>query len=74
MGDQAGGMRHAFWDNIEQRPLDWISDWDTRQVSEPSTRAWMIAATGRVWSTDRRLVAAGGSTLLCRPAARRPDR
>ena len=140
--------RHAFWDNIEQRPLDWISDWEHREASEPTTRVWvrfvptatfadlwvdacrslilidldswpsatrahlgdlehfaptieltarfigstlnepwllseasapvatggLVAGTGRIWTADRQLVAIGGSTLLCRPAVRRPDR
>ncbi len=148
MGDQAGPPRHPFWDNIEQRPTEWIHDWDNREASEPSTSAWvkfvptatfadpwvdacrslilidldswpsatrahlgdlehfaptievtarfigstsdepwllseasapaatggLIAGVGQIWTRDRQLVALGGSTLLCRPAARRPDR
>jgi acyl-CoA thioesterase II len=144
----AGAQRHAFWDNIEQRPTAWIDDWEHRTASEPATAAWvrfrptatfsdpwldacrslilidldswpstvrahtgdldhyaptielaarfagsaahdpwllseahapvatggLVLATGRIWTQDRRLVAVGGSTLLSRPAARRPDR
>jgi acyl-CoA thioesterase-2 len=145
---QDGPPRHPFWTNIEQRPLDWIDDWENREARDPSTSAWvrfvpratfadpwvdacrslilidldawpsatrahlgeldhfaptievtarfvgltadepwllseasapiadggLIAGVGRIWTRDRRLVALGGSTLLCRPAARRPDR
>ncbi len=148
LGVQDGPPRHPFWENIEQRPTDWIDDWENREASEPSTRAWvkfvptatftdpwvdacrslilidldswpsacrahlgdldhfaptievtarfigstadepwllseaaapvatggLVGATGQIWTRDRQLVALGGSTLLCRPAARRPDR
>jgi acyl-CoA thioesterase-2 len=148
LGDQDGPPRHRFWDNIEQRPTEWIDDWEHREVSEPTTRAWvrfvptatftdpwvdacrslilidldswpsacrahlgdlehfaptievtarfvgstadepwllseasapvatggLIAGSGQIWTRNRQLVALGGSTLLCRPAARRPDR
>ena len=147
LGVQDGSPRHPFWDNIEQRPTEWIDDWENREVSEPSTRAWvrfvpratfadpwvdacrslilidldswpsacrahlgdlehfaptievtarflgstadepwllseasapvatagLVAGVGQVWTLDRELVAVGGSTLLCRPAVRRPD-
>lgn len=139
---------HAFWSNVEQRPLGWIEDWDNREIQEPATSCWLqfvptstyddpwidagrplilidldawsassrahvgeldfyaptidvtarfvgsttreswllseaaapaagngiVAATGKIWTRDRKLVAIGGSTLLSRPAARRPDR
>lgn len=148
LGVRTGAPRHPFWSNIEQRPTDWIADWDDREPSEPSTCAWvrfvptatfadpwidagrslilidldswpaagrahvgdldhfaptievtarfmgstshepwllsragapvatggLIAGVGEVWTGDRTLVALGGSTLLCRPAVRRPDR
>ena len=148
LGDQAGPPSHPFWGNIEQRPTEWIDDWENREASEPSTRAWvkfvptatfvdpwvdacrslilidldswpsagrahigdlehfaptievtarfigstqnepwllseasapvatggLVAGVGQIWTRDRQLVALGGSTLLCRPAARRPDR
>lgn len=142
------GMPHPFWQNLEQRPLNWIADWAARTAAEPSVAAWdrfvptstfsdpwvdaarslilvdldswpsatrahvgelnhfaptievtarfigdtrqepwllseastpraadgLLASTAHVWNTRRELVAVGGSTLLCRPAARRPDR
>src|SRR5581483_7236295 len=30
-----------FWDNIEQRPLHWIGDWENREPGEPVFRGWM---------------------------------
>ena len=148
LGTPDGPPRHPFWGNIEQRPTEWIDDWENREVSEPSTRAWvkfvptatfadpwidacrslilidldswpsatrahlgdlehfaptieviarfigsttdepwllseasapvatggLVAGVGQIWTRDRQLVALGGSTLLCRPAMRRPDR
>ena len=41
LGVEDGRPRHPFWGNIEQRPTEWIDDWDTREASEPSTRAWV---------------------------------
>ena len=38
LGVQDGSPRHPFWDNIEQRPTEWIDDWESREVSEPSDR------------------------------------
>jgi len=142
------GRPHPFWNNLEQRPLAWIDDWDNREPGEPETACWtqfvptatyndpwidagrplvlidldswpatsrahtgelehyaptieltarflgstadeawllgearspaatdgIVVASSQVWTRDRRLVALGGSTLLCRPATRRPDR
>lgn len=48
--------------------------WLLSRACAPVASGGLIAATGEIWSEDRRLVALGGSTLLCRPAARRPDR
>lgn len=143
-----GEPPHAFWRNLEQRPLAWIEDWDNREPEEPATSCWvqfvptptyddpwidaarplilidldawsasvrahvgqldfyaptidvtarfigstaeepwllseaaapaagngLVAATGKIWNRDRQLVAIGGSTLLSRPSARRPDK
>jgi acyl-CoA thioesterase-2 len=148
MAGRTDVTRHPFWSNLEQRPLDWIVDWDTRMPSEPERQAWykfvptatfddpwvdaartlilidldswptvilahtgelehyaptielnarfigdsrddpwllgrarapvaangLVAASAEIWTIDQRLVAIGGSTLLCRPATRRPDR
>ena len=140
--------RHPFWHNLDQRPIDWIENWDDREASAPLKQVWyrfvagetfddpwvdagrslilidldawsatclahvgelevfaptievtarfgvdtrrepwllghaeaplategLVAATAEIWTPDGRLVAAGGSTLLCRPVMRRPDR
>ncbi len=34
------GRRHGFWDNFEERPVDWISDWDNRPVLDPVWQWW----------------------------------
>ncbi len=144
----ADGPRHPFWSNLDQRPLNWIQEWDDRAPSDPSVASWvrfvptatfvdpwidaarslilidldswpaatrahvgelevyaptievsarfiastvtepwllseattpraeggLIAATAQIWNRNLELVALGGSTLLCRPAVRRPDR
>jgi acyl-CoA thioesterase II len=31
---------HPFFGNLEQRPLDWVADWDGRPAGEPVHRAW----------------------------------
>ena len=33
-------LRFAFWENIEQRPVDWIANWDEREPSDPTHRGW----------------------------------
>lgn len=140
---------YEFWKRVEQRPLDWIADWDTTPPGEPIARSWnrfvdaethadawtdacrlltitdifgwicvgpahrmsdvmehfyaptielttrfvgdardepwllvdaeapvaaggVIIHRGEVWTSDGRLVAQGGSTLLCRPTAQQP--
>lgn len=142
-----GPAPHPFWLNFEQRPLNWIDDWDSRLAGEPHQQNWyrfvdgetfdepwldacrsvvvldvdswgsatrahagrlehfaptielavrfigdardqpwlfsdahapvaangLVAHAGTVWTRDEHLIATGGSTLLCRPAARRPD-
>ena len=140
---------YEFWKRVEQRPLEWISDWDNTPPGEPAVTSWnrfvdaethddhwtdacrlltiadifgwicvgpahrmsdvfehwyaptielttrfagdarsepwlLVAAEapvatggvilhrGEVWTTDGRLVAQGGSTLLCRPTVQQP--
>lgn len=48
--------------------------WLLSRAAAPVATDGLIAATGEIWSPSGRLLALGGSTLLCRPAARRPDR
>jgi acyl-CoA thioesterase II len=39
---QSGGERpqHAFFSNLEERPVEWISDWERRQGGDPIHRCW----------------------------------
>jgi acyl-CoA thioesterase-2 len=30
----------VFWDNLEQRPVDWIENWDEREPGAPTHRGW----------------------------------
>lgn len=48
--------------------------WLMGHAEAPVAASGLIGVTNRIWTTERRLVAVGGSTLLCRPAGRRPDR
>jgi acyl-CoA thioesterase-2 len=29
-----------FWRNLEERPIDWIDDWDAREPGDPRYRSW----------------------------------
>lgn len=49
-------------------------DWLLSKASTPRGSGGLMASAGEIWTRDLQLVALGGSTLLCRPAARRPDR
>ena len=138
---------HPFWENVEQRPVHFVDDWDARTAGDARNQCWyrfaegethadrwldacrslvvldveswaatvrahvgvleyfaptievtarfvgdtgrdawlfsdarapvatggLVAHAGEIWTEDGRLVTTGGSTLLCRPAARRPD-
>ncbi|HEV7887906.1 MAG TPA: thioesterase family protein [Acidimicrobiales bacterium] len=33
--------RFAFWDNIEQRAVDYVVDWDNRVAAEPEFMGWL---------------------------------
>ena len=48
--------------------------WLLSEARSPAATAGLINGTGHIWTTDLRIAATGGSTLLCRPATRRPDR
>ena len=49
---------------------EWLLGWGAAPVG----RAGVIGVASETWSDDGRLLAIGGSTLLCRPAPERPDR
>lgn len=48
-------------------------EWLFNRARVPVSTGGLMLASGEVWTADGLLVATGGSTLLCRPAARRPD-
>ncbi len=48
--------------------------WLLSRARTPRQTGGLIAATGDIWTPAGELVAVGGSTLLCRPVGRRPDR
>jgi acyl-CoA thioesterase II len=52
---------YPFWNNFEQRPLDWVADWDNREFTEPLYRNWMRfvgadAAADDAWTFAARLL------------------
>lgn len=49
------------------------SPWLLSEATSPRAVDGLIAHEGRVWAPSGEIVATGGSTLLCRPAAGRPD-
>jgi len=32
--------RYSFFGNVEERPTEWIEDWDNREPGEPRVRSW----------------------------------
>lgn len=48
--------------------VEWLLSWGAAPVG----RAGLIGVESETWSEDGRLLALGGSTLLCRPAPERP--
>lgn len=49
---------------------EWLLSWGAAPVG----RSGVIGVVSETWTDDGRLLAIGGSTLLCRPAPQRPDR
>ncbi len=47
--------------------------WLLGRAHAPLAASGLVAATAEIWTPGGRLVALGGSTLLCRPVERRPD-
>ncbi len=38
--DTTAAPQHAFFSNLEGRPLDWVADYDRRPAGEPVLRCW----------------------------------
>jgi acyl-CoA thioesterase-2 len=47
--------------------------WLFSDAHSPVAANGLVAHAGTIWTPDGRVIATGGSTLLCRPAALRPD-
>jgi acyl-CoA thioesterase II len=61
---QAPNLDVAVWFHRSDAESEWLlGDHDC-----PVAEGGLMGATGRVWSRDRRLLASGGSQLLCVPA------
>lgn len=61
---QAPNLDVAVWFHRSDAESEWLlADHDC-----PVAEGGLMGATGRVWSRDRRLLASGGSQLLCVPA------
>ena len=48
--------RYSFFGNVDERPTEWIDDWEHRKPGEP----------GAMSSGNGRLLASGGEQMLCR--------
>jgi acyl-CoA thioesterase len=55
-------VTYRFWENLDDRPIDWIANWQDREPSEPSYRAWMQYRPRATF--DDPFVDAGRSLLL----------
>lgn len=60
--EQSGAERpqHAFFSNLEERPVDWIPNWDHRPAGDPIVRCWYrfrpVPTFGDNWIDACRLV------------------
>jgi acyl-CoA thioesterase II len=60
--DRPRGPYHAFWSNFDERPLQWVDDWETREPTDPSFLSWFRYAPRDKF--DDPFVDAGRSLLL----------
>ena len=55
-----GASVYRFWDNFEQRPTEWVSDWANRRELAPVYENWMrftpVPGTHDVWLEAGRLL------------------
>jgi acyl-CoA thioesterase-2 len=40
LGGQQPGPYHRFWSNFDERPLQWMDNWEQREPGEPTFRSW----------------------------------
>jgi acyl-CoA thioesterase-2 len=61
-GDDPPGPYHRFWSNFDERPLQWIENWQEREPGDPSFRSWFRYVPRDTF--DDPFVDAGRSLLL----------
>jgi acyl-CoA thioesterase II len=40
LGDQEAGPYHKFWSNFDERPLQWMDNWEEREPGDPTFQSW----------------------------------
>jgi acyl-CoA thioesterase II len=40
LAEDERGPYHAFWSNFDERPLEWVDNWEEREPGEPTFRSW----------------------------------
>jgi acyl-CoA thioesterase II len=60
--DQPRGPYHEFWSNFDERPLQWVDDWEAREPGDPSFLSWFRYVPRETF--DDPFVDAGRSLLL----------
>jgi acyl-CoA thioesterase len=62
LGDGQAGPYHAFWSNFDERPLQWMANWEEREPGDPSFRSWFRYVPRETF--DDPFVDAGRALLL----------
>ncbi|HEY3095972.1 MAG TPA: thioesterase family protein [Acidimicrobiia bacterium] len=62
MADEHPGPYQRFWSNFDERPLQWVENWETREPGDPSFRSWFRYVPRDTF--DDPFVDAGRSLLL----------
>jgi acyl-CoA thioesterase II len=62
MAGRERGPYHRFWSNFDERPLQWVENWETREPADPSFRSWYRYVPRDTF--DDPFVDAGRSLLL----------
>ncbi len=40
LGEEERGPYHAFWSNFDERPLEWVDNWEEREPGDPFMQSW----------------------------------
>jgi acyl-CoA thioesterase II len=62
MAGRERGPYHHFWSNFDERPLQWVDDWEAREPGDPSFLSWFRYVPRDTF--DDPFVDAGRSLLL----------